>query len=206
MRIPFPNLGDAHASAGLRAMFAARKRVFVDRLGWDVPVLADKYEIDQFDTETATYLVLTDQASNHRASARLLRTDEPHILADLFPVLSRGPIPIGSDIREITRFCIDPTLNRSEQRIARNQLVSALVEYALSHGISSYTAVATTSWFRQISRFGWNCSALGPSRQLGGEELVAMKIEIDRNTPSALTPKGIFCAASYSVATLDVAA
>jgi len=42
----------------LRAMFAARKAVFVDLLKWDVPVLGGAYEIDQFDDEHAAYLVL----------------------------------------------------------------------------------------------------------------------------------------------------
>ena len=37
----------------LRTMFEARKRVFVDLLKWDVPVLEGAYEIDQFDTREA---------------------------------------------------------------------------------------------------------------------------------------------------------
>ncbi len=32
-----------------RSMFEERKRVFVDLLRWDVPVVAGRYEIDQFD-------------------------------------------------------------------------------------------------------------------------------------------------------------
>lgn len=36
-----------------RSMFEERKRVFVDLLGWDVPVLARRYEIDQFDDDEA---------------------------------------------------------------------------------------------------------------------------------------------------------
>ncbi len=34
------------ADPALRVMFEARKRVFVDLLKWDVPVLEDAYEID----------------------------------------------------------------------------------------------------------------------------------------------------------------
>lgn len=198
--------GEATVFPALRAMFAARKRVFVDRLGWNVPVIADKYEMDQFDVGTATYLVLSDENHNHRASARLLRTDAPHILSDLFPGLCTGPVPVGTNIREITRFCIEPSLERSEQRVARNQLVSALVDYALSGRIATYTAVATSSWFRQISRFGWNCTALGPGRHLMGEDLVGMRIDIDRDTPAALSPRGIYRPTSYSIAALEEAA
>ena len=63
----------------LRSMFEARKRVFVDLLKWDVPVLDGRFEVDQFDTPEAVYLVLADESANHQASARLLRTDRSHI-------------------------------------------------------------------------------------------------------------------------------
>lgn len=189
-----------HASdAVLRAMFSARKRVFVDLLKWDVPVLADAYELDQFDTPEATYLVLADQESGHRASTRLLRTDGPHILGDLFPMLCREPIPERPDYREITRFCIEPTLPRGERRRARNELISALVDNALETGISAYTAVATPGWYRQIVTFGWECRALGDERFVGHETLVALQIEIGPDTPAALARNGIYTRGSYQI-------
>ena len=190
----------------LRAMFAARKAVFVDRLKWNAPVLADRYEIDQFDNEDATYLLLSGSAGNHRASTRLLRTEGPHILADLFPVLCDETPPVHPDVREITRFCIDPSLKRAEHRQARNQLVSILVDYALATGIAGYTAVANLAWFRQISRFGWRCHALGPCCHIGGENLVAMMIDIDRDTPQSLSSKGIYCEVPFDMTKMEQAA
>ena len=74
----------------LRGMFEARKRVFVDLLGWDVPVIDGRYEVDQFDDHHATYLVVTDDAGEHRASARLLPTTRPHILDSFFGALCEG--------------------------------------------------------------------------------------------------------------------
>ncbi len=44
----------------LDTMFRDRKRVFVDRLKWNVPVVDGIYEKDQFDTEDATYIVCAD--------------------------------------------------------------------------------------------------------------------------------------------------
>ncbi len=43
---------DAPGNAALRAMFAARKQVFIDKLQWDLPVLDGRFELDQFDTRT----------------------------------------------------------------------------------------------------------------------------------------------------------
>lgn len=181
----------------LRAMFAARKRVFVDLLKWDVPVLDGSYEIDQFDTPTATYVVLTQANGEHRASARLLETGGPHILSDLFPQLCCGPVPRGRDTREITRFCIDPLLHRRERRLVRNQLVTSLVVHARREGIRTYTAVANLPWAEQIMRFGWNCRELGPGMRCGGEELIALQIRIDDDTLPALQQSGIYADATY---------
>lgn len=187
------------SDAALRAMFSARKRVFVDMLKWDVPVLADAYELDQFDTPEATYLVLTDEENGHRASARLLRTDGPHILGDLFPMLCRESVPERPDYREITRFCIEPTLARSERRRARNELISALVDNALETGLLGYTAVATPGWYRQIATFGWDCRALGDECLVGRETLVALQIEIGPDTPGALAENGIYTRGRYQI-------
>lgn len=187
------------SDAALRAMFEARKRVFVDLLKWDVPVLDGAYELDQFDISDATYLLLADEDNRHRASTRLLRTDGPHILGDLFPFLCDGPVPARPSVREITRFCIEPTLARSERRIARNQLVTALVDHALATGLSGYTAVAGTEWFRQVANFGWDCHALGKEYVVGGERLIALQIGIDPETPAALARGGLYLPNSYRI-------
>jgi N-acyl-L-homoserine lactone synthetase len=181
----------------LRSMFEARKRVFVDLLKWDVPVLDGRFEVDQFDTPDAVYLVLADESANHRASARLLRTDRSHILGQLFPSLCEGMIPSGLQTREITRFCIDPALCRTERRRTRNELVSALVDHALRWNITDYTAVANMPWFRQIARFGWKCRALGPPRLIGTEMLIALHIEIDDQTTGQLKGNGIYSSPRY---------
>lgn len=181
----------------LRSMFEARKRVFVDLLKWDVPVLDGRFEVDQFDTPEAVYLVLADESANHRASARLLRTDRSHILAQLFPSLCEGNIPSGLQTREITRFCIDPMLCKAERRRTRNELVSALVDHALRWNITDYTAVANMQWYRRISRFGWKCRALGPQRSIGTELLIAFHIEIDDQTIGQLQPNGIYSPSEY---------
>lgn len=191
----------ARASDGaVRNMFEARKRVFVDLLKWDVPVLNDRYEIDQFDTPHANYVILTGDNVSHRASARLLRTDRAHILGELFPALCESAVPTGINTREITRFCIEPTLSRADRRIARNQLVTALVQHALAEGVTDYTAVANLAWYRQIADFGWKCRALGPPRYIDGECLLALHIQIDVDTPDDLKETGIFTASDYRLA------
>lgn len=183
------SLDDEHV---FRKMFDARKRVFVDLLRWDLPVLADKYELDRFDNPEADYLILVDADGQHRASARLLRTDRPHILSELFPVLCPGPIPSGPSTREITRFCLEPRLPTPQRLVARNELVTALVQHALDHGITHYTGVAGLAWFRQVKTFGWDCRALGEAVAHAGQTLVALHIRIDHETIDGLKRAGCY--------------
>lgn len=175
----------------LRAMFEARKRVFVDLLKWDVPVLEGRFELDQFDDERAVYLVIADAEGAHLGSARLLETVRPHILDTLFPELCADTPPRSPRILEITRFCLDRRLPARERLAVRNRLVRALVDYALEHGLSGFTGVAEMGWLQQILAFGWRCRPLGLPRTIGGRMLGALSIEIAPDTPGLLAENGI---------------
>jgi N-acyl-L-homoserine lactone synthetase len=185
-------------NAALRRMFEARKRVFVDLLKWDVPVLDGRFELDQFDGGNAVYIVVTDREGRHLASARLLQTMRPHILGTLFPSLCAGEVPRGAGMLEITRFCLDRRQCGAQRLAARNQLVSALVDYALDRGITSYTGVAETAWLQQILAFGWACRPLGTPLMLGGRLLGGLRIEIEPNTPALLSWNGIYAPQSLA--------
>jgi N-acyl-L-homoserine lactone synthetase len=178
----------------LAAMFEARKRVFVDLLGWRVPVIAGRYEVDQFDDAHATYLILTDPDGAHRASARLLPTSRPHILDSLYPDLCDEDLPRGPDVMEVTRFCLDRRLPARERRVARDQLVSAIADHGLATNVTLFTGVAEMGWLQQILAFGWRCRPLGLPRRHDGALLGALAITIDRATPTLLAAAGTYVA------------
>lgn len=182
-----PHLEDAM----LRNMFEARKRVFVDLLRWDVPVLAGRFELDQFDTPEATYVVLAGDDGSHRASARLLPTTRPHLLDTLFAALCDEPVPSGPTIFEITRFCLDRSLGARARRAVRDHLVAGLARFGVDNGITLYTGVAEPGWLDQILAFGWRCRLLGEARAVQGTLLGAVAIEIDAETPGLLERAGI---------------
>ena len=176
----------------LREMFEARKRVFVDLLKWDVPVLEGRYEVDQFDDEHAIYLIVPGENGSHAGSARLLRSTRPHILDTLFPDLCAAPPPRGADVLEITRFCLDRGRNAPDRLETRNRLVSALVRYALENNVATYTGVAEMGWLQQILAFGWRCRPLGLPRPVDGKLLGALRIDISTDTPGLLEANGIY--------------
>jgi N-acyl-L-homoserine lactone synthetase len=175
----------------LGAMFEARKKVFVDLLAWDVPVVNDRYEIDQFDDQHARYLIVLDGAGRHRASARLLPTARAGILSTLFPQLCEQAPPSASDIFEITRFCLSPEQPARDRREARDALVTGLARYALGAGIRAYVGVAEIPWLQQILAFGWDCMPLGLPSRINGRLLGALRIDIDSETLRKLDRAGI---------------
>lgn len=186
--------GQPSESAALRGMFEARKRVFVDLLKWDVPVLDGRYEVDQFDDEHARYIIVSDSRGDHLASARLLPTTRPHILDTLFPDLVAGEVPRGPDIMEITRFCLERGCDATERRCARNRLVTALVAFAIGSGVRTFTGVAEQAWLQQVLAFGWKCRPLGLPRLVAGSLTGALGIDIDEETPRLLERNGIWAA------------
>ncbi|QUT08406.1 autoinducer synthase [Sphingobium phenoxybenzoativorans] len=173
-------------------MFEDRKRLFVDTLCWDLPVSDDCYEIDAFDGPAATYLVDHDERGDHLGSLRLLPSSRPHILGSLFPALCRDGVPIGDDTWEITRLCLPTRLGAAGRLAVRNRLISAMVDHALSAGISALTAVVAWDFLEQVRRMGWRCTALGEPTIIGGARLGAFRIDLDADTALRLAATGIY--------------
>jgi len=167
-------------------MHRVRKAVFVDRLGWRVPVVDGEYEIDEYDEEGAVYLVALDRATGgHLASVRLLPSTRPHILGDFYESLCRDGAPRGLDVWEISRLCATPDLPRDKELRARHKISTALIEYALLHGITRYTCVLNVSWLPTLLAPGWPCEPLGVPKTIAGETLGAFSISMSAATLQA---------------------
>ena len=92
-----------------------RHRLFVERQGWNVPSVRG-LEHDQFDTPAAQYLVWKDRGEDVRGVARLLPTESPYMVKNLWPDLVDGELPEEADIWETTRFGCDRSLGPSDRR------------------------------------------------------------------------------------------
>jgi N-acyl-L-homoserine lactone synthetase len=186
------NTNRAQFSDLLEKMFADRKRIFIDTLKWDLPVTRGHYEIDQFDDDHAVYLIASDHAGRHLGSLRLLRTDRPHILSELFPALCDQSIPRGALIREVTRFCASPAVEKHHRRVMRDTLITAMVDHALDSGISALTGVVTSHFLDQILAMGWRCDPLGERIVMCNANIGAFCAHVDENTPRKLEQTGIY--------------
>lgn len=184
--------GSSHYPGLLTAMHRERKCVFVDLLKWNVPVVDGELEIDEFDDANAIYLIVCDPSdgNRHLASMRLLRTDRPHILGDIFPELCDGPVPRSSSIYEVTRLCMSPRRRKTDRLDLRARLACGIVEFALLMGIRAYTAVADLSWLNQLLVAGWDCTPLGLPQNYDGAHVGALRIDVTANTLRQLRANG----------------
>lgn len=183
--------GSAH-EALLQSMFADRKRLFVDFLGWDVPVIDKVYEIDEFDTDSAVYLVATDAEGQHEASLRLLPSTKPHVLGTLFAHLCPFGVPEGERTWESTRLCLPRRLGAARRREHRNALFSAMAEFALSRGIEHITGVIPERFRRDVLAMGWRAEPLGPAERIAGGPIGAFRIEVTPDIRERLAWTGTY--------------
>ena len=126
----------------LGSMHRLRKQLYVDRLGWDVPV-HEGMEYDQFDTLTARYLVGMEPDGTVRAAQRNLPCHHPYMLQSLLPDLVHAgqTLPRDTTWVEGTRSGVDQSLPPAAVQRWSNELLLANVEWALLYGFTNYTFV-----------------------------------------------------------------
>jgi acyl-homoserine lactone synthase len=165
----------------LLEMHLQRKRVFVEGLGWPLP-LNGALETDQYDGEDVVYLLVKDDLHGRlRASARLLRTDRPHPLLDLFPDLCDDGVPKGANVWELSRFCPNPLARRRDRLALLWQIICATLETALLFDIERITFVASRALRPVVLKCGWDAVSLGSTRPDRDDEVTAIGVAVTRS-------------------------
>lgn len=164
----------------LMQMHGQRKRLFIDEMKWALDA-SSGIEIDAYDAPDATYLLdIEAPRAPVLASVRLLPTERPHLMSDVFPHLCIGGAPRGPRIWEATRFCPAPETPKGAARRARlPPIIAGIMETALLFGVEQVSFVVGAALWRQVRDIGWRVTALGPSQRSGGDRLTAAIAAID---------------------------
>lgn len=166
-------------------MHRQRKLVFVDRQRWNVPVIGDM-EVDDYDDANTTYLIAKADCSSSEvlASARLLPTERPHLMTDLFARACDGDAPRGPYIWEVSRFCVNPAIVSRRRRVKLLwEMACGVMETALLHAVEKVTFVANAALLPLALDCGWACARLGPTLPDGDDEITAVV--------ASITPEGL---------------
>jgi N-acyl-L-homoserine lactone synthetase len=175
----------------LMQMHHDRKRVFVDRLGWELPARGSWLEVDEFDNDHAVYLLARSASSGrHEGSVRLLPSTQPNIFASIFSSLSATGVPTGSDCWEISRLVTAPAdANGTTILKVHRYLALALVEFAALNGIRYFSLVTEPHRVPALLSVGWEVRPLGLPSIVMGQELQALQIVINDDTLSLMRRK-----------------
>ncbi len=167
--------------------FRLRKRVFADRLGWDVSV-SGPHERDFYDDLSPAYLLWCDDGMNQLyGSLRLMPTTGPTLLYDVF----RDTFPdasslIAPGIWEGTRMCIDEELVVGGLRDLTSErafcmLLLALCEVALDNGIHTMISNYEPHMRRIYRRAGAQLDELGRADGYGRFPVCCGAFEVSQN-------------------------
>ena len=130
-----------------------RYRVFVERRGLPHQHY-DKLEFDEFDTPAAIYLVWRDEGRVVRGLIRLLRTDRPYMLRSYWPHLVRGVPPVSQQVWEMTRVCVDKSVDPTLRRTIIPELLCAVAEHLELLGASGVVGVTRPHLISHFVRRG----------------------------------------------------
>lgn len=164
------------------AMHRIRKKVFHDRLNWDVPTRGD-WEIDHFDDLNPLYLVSIDHNQQVRGSLRLLPTTGPNMLSDVFDALLSDGVRIESaTIWESSRFSVDheAAAERSENLLNRvtGELLIGIVEVGMIVGLTDVVSVYDALFARILKRANCGATPVGQTVRIGRTMVFAGLFEI----------------------------
>jgi acyl-homoserine lactone synthase len=169
--------------ADLLDMHRQRKALFVDDLGWKIPVV-DDLEIDRFDGDDTIYLLGKVMPRGELlVSARLLPTVRPHLMSDLFPVASLSSFPQGSTVWEVSRFCCLPHLRRRARVQLVLEVVCAVMETALLFGVDQVIFAVNSDLLPLTLRCGWQAKKVSMNMGNNEDEVTAVV--------ASITPEGL---------------
>lgn len=168
------NLQTAHLYGdALPTLLKCRYREFVLRHKYKVPFY-NGMEYDQYDTPATVYFVWHDGCKILRAGLRIVPTDRPYMIRDLWSeTVEEITMPNTPRIWEASRLFIDKRMNEGLRHQAHGEILCAMLEFGLRYGLTHYIAIAAPHlWDFTFRRCGWPADVVGPTLDIGHTEKV----------------------------------
>lgn len=164
-----------------------RHRVFVEHLGWRLHT-AGPFELDEFDRRDTGYIAAIDGEGVVVGTARLLPTDRPYLLADVFPqLMGNAPLPRSAAVWEVSRFAaIDPRSSTPSNTAnfaspLALDILAAAMRIAADAGAQRLISVSPLGIERILRHAGVKAERANVPQEVDGHRLFACWISIDRH-------------------------
>ncbi len=163
-------------------MHKLRKKVFHQRMAWQVPIISD-WEVDGFDAMDPVYLLALNEREDVVGTMRLLPTTGFNMLNDVFPQLLPDGSPVYSPrIWEVSRLAVDADAGVAQGDrllgVATAELAIASNEIAMAAGVSHFVAVIDAFMHRTFKRAGCAGEPISPPQRIGSTLCYAVAFEM----------------------------
>lgn len=167
-------------------MSSYRHKVFIETLKWELDTKNGE-ELDQFDRPDTVYVVAQDELGQVNGCARLLPTNQPYLLGDVFPELLNGlPLPNSADIWELSRFAALDFNQRTTSALGQFSstiavtLLQESIACAAALGAKRIITVSPIGIERLLRKAGFHAHRAGPPMIIGGHPIFACWIEVEK--------------------------
>ncbi|AEA65565.1 acyl-homoserine-lactone synthase [Burkholderia gladioli] len=167
-----------------------RHAVFIRKLGWPLPS-DDELESDSFDHADTLYVVAHDCSGAVSGCARLLPTNAPYLLGEIFPrLMGDAALPCEPDVWELSRFAISvpsgQAISAAQAWENTRSLMAEIVRVAMARGALKLIAFSVLGNERLLRRMGVNVQRAAPPQMIDDRPTLPFWIQIDRQTLEAL--------------------
>lgn len=148
----------------LEQMFALRHKVFVEEKGWKNLERESGLDIDQFDTEHATYFLKLDKEGTILGGMRIVPTTVKTQLKTIFRHWCTFDSPPEHETEwEWSRYFITDKKFRSKAGFpVFYELFFGILEYAVANKIAGLSGFLESHTLPRLSKLPWNLQYLGP--------------------------------------------
>lgn len=173
--------------AELDQAFQLRHRVFVEEKSWTALAREDGRETDRFDDEHAVHMLFVADG-RVIGYQRMLPSTRPHLLTNVLSNLCEGAPPVGPNIWEWSRYCVEAGHRERGRMLSpvANALLSGIVEWGLAKGVDTIIVEMNPLWLLRLVQLHFRVTPLGVPKIIGGEETIAVTASFDERTLARL--------------------
>lgn len=170
----------------IRALARYRHKVFIEKLGWNL-MSQHGMELDQFDHAETFYMVARNELGEITGTARLLPTDRPYLLGEVFPQLMGGAAPPRDPfVWELSRFAAADLFSETGNALSQfsSPVAFALLEAAMAaaerNGVRRLITVSPLGVERLLRRYRFEAQRAAPPQIIDGKPVFACWIDVGR--------------------------
>lgn len=187
--LSFRNIG--HHGDLLVAIMEARKKVFIDRLKWDLPNV-DGMEFDQYDTPEARWIAihefgevlagirLAPTTARCGVYSYMLRDAQKGMLDSIPTDVLFFEAPVDPNIYEASRLFITDEVPAERRMMIQGMLMTQMAASARAMGATHVIGIVPAVFSRWLRRLDLDAVAVGPRFEIDGTRSQAALFNVMR--------------------------